>query len=58
MAEGFIADQGYGASSITRWYAGPPRKSIWTGLKLKGVESHDVGTWRCGRCGFLESYAA
>ena len=57
MAEGFVADQTYGATTVSSWYAGPPRKSFWTGLKLKGVENHAIVTWRCDRCGFIESYA-
>ncbi len=58
MAEGFVTDNTYGGVSVTRWYAGLPRKSMWTGLKLRGVEQHDIVTWRCARCGYLENYAA
>lgn len=57
MADGFVADQTYGSASVSRWYAGQPQRSIWTGLKLKKIEQHDIATWRCARCGFLESYA-
>ncbi len=57
MAVGFIVDEGHGTRTIPKWVAGAPEKSIWTGLKLRGREKLDVATYRCGRCGFLESYA-
>lgn len=57
MAEGFVVDQTYGSSALGRWYEGQPVKSIWTGLKTRGRAHHDLVTWRCGRCGYLESYA-
>jgi hypothetical protein len=58
MAEGFVVDQTYGANALGHWYEGKPEKSIWTGLKLRGRAKHPVATYRCGRCGFLESYAS
>ena len=58
MAEGFIIDRGdYGSSSVSTWQGGEPRKSVWTGLKLAKDEQAEVSTFRCGRCGYLESYA-
>ena len=30
---------------------------MWTGLKLRGKAKQDVVTYRCKRCGYLESYA-
>ena len=57
MAEGFVIDNGYGTRTVARWYEGAPVRSFWTGLKTRGRTHHDVVTWRCGRCGFLESYA-
>ncbi|TMJ17211.1 MAG: hypothetical protein E6G94_02130 [Alphaproteobacteria bacterium] len=33
-------------------------KSFWTGISLGGRARSQIATWRCGRCGFLESYAA
>ena len=36
---------------------GAPEPSIWTGTKLKGKERRPIVTYRCQRCGFLESYA-
>ena len=57
MVEGFVADNTYGGASVSRWYAGPPIKSFWTGLKLRKSEQHDIASWRCPRCGLLEQYA-
>ncbi len=36
---------------------GAPEKSIWVGVKLRGKTPIEIATWRCGSCGFLESYA-
>jgi hypothetical protein len=58
MEPGFLLDQTYGSSAAVHWVAGAPRKSFWTGLKLKGAQVLEVATWRCRRCGYLESYAA
>ena len=57
MTEGFIVDASHGTQSVSRWVEGVPEKSLWTGIKLRGKTSHEVQTWRCGRCGFLENYA-
>lgn len=58
MAEGFIVDNTYGGRSPAAWAEGAPEKSFWTGLSLKDRAVIEVTTWRCSRCGFLESYAA
>jgi hypothetical protein len=39
------------------WMEGNPEKSFWTGLKTTGRQRYSVMTYRCERCGFLESYA-
>ena len=57
LVRGFIVDEGYGAKSVPKWVEGEPVKSIWSGLKLRGKTQLDVSTYRCQRCGFLESYA-
>jgi hypothetical protein len=58
MSRSLIVDQGYGTKSVPKWVAGLPRTSIWTGLKLRGLDQVDVATYRCRRCGYLESYAS
>ncbi|MGI9035191.1 MAG: PF20097 family protein [Pyrinomonadaceae bacterium] len=57
MEEGFIVDYGYGITKPSDWVAGEPVKSIWSGTKIKGKKQYKVATYRCARCGFLESYA-
>jgi hypothetical protein len=58
MTEGFIVDHGdYGAAHVSTYQKGEPRKSFWTGLKQSKEDQIAISTLRCGRCGFLESYA-
>jgi hypothetical protein len=57
MIEGFIVDHTHGGATVSAWVEGEPEKSIWVGLKLGGRTPIDISTWRCRRCGFLESYA-
>ncbi len=58
MEQGIIMDkQHYGLPGAPEWLEGPPERSIWTGLKMKGREVLSVLTYRCERCGYLESYA-
>jgi len=57
MEPGFTVDEGHGTKSVPKWAAGEPERSIWTGLKLRGKDLRPVSTYRCRRCGYLESYA-
>ena len=57
MTEGFVVDNGYGTKTVSNWVEGAPVISFWTGLKLRGKRQVPIQTWRCGRCGYLESYA-
>jgi hypothetical protein len=57
--EGFIIDRGHGnAPAQSEWAAGIPERSFWTGLKLKGKVRIPTVTYRCPRCGLLQSYAS
>ena len=58
MNEGFILDDTYGGKVQSEWAGGTPRRSIWTGLKVAKEDRHAVTTYRCPKCGYLESYAA
>ena len=58
MEEGFVLDQTYGSYAQAAWIEGPPTRSFWTGVKMKGREQHPVTTLRCATCGYLESYAS
>ena len=57
MEPGFILDEGYGKIGPEKWVEGTPQFSIWTGLKLRGKDRLQVTSYRCRRCGYLESYA-
>ena len=57
MSEGFVIDRGYGWNYVGTWQAGQPRQSFWSGVKQLKKGQLRVETWRCDRCGYLESYA-
>jgi ribosomal protein S27AE len=57
MEEGFVLDRSHGGVAVASWVERPPETSLWTGIKLGGRTQSRIATWRCGRCGFLESYA-
>ena len=57
MSEGFILDHNHSARAVGRWVEGAPEKSFWLGIRLRGKTQLPIVTWRCGSCGFLESYA-
>jgi hypothetical protein len=57
MEMGFLLDasqRGYGQQN---WTLGEPQPSFWMGLKLKENSAVPVTTFRCPKCGYLESYA-
>ena len=57
MSAGFTFGKHQGGASVPSWIGGAPEKSLWTGVKLRGKTPLEITTWRCKRCGFLESYA-
>jgi hypothetical protein len=58
LREGFVADKGHhGMPDVQKWVDGPPEKSFWVGIKMRGRQVLPVMTYRCERCGMLESYA-
>lgn len=57
MEEGFVLDVTHGGQFVSRWVAGKPEPSFWTGTKVRDKEQHQIQTFRCAGCGFLESYA-
>jgi len=57
MERGFLLDRGhYDSKHVPKWIEGEPTHS-WLGLRTRGKESFPVRTFRCERCGWLESYA-
>ena len=58
MEPGFVVDKAHGdLARQQEWLEGEPVKSFWLGLKTQGRDRHPVRTFRCERCGYLESYA-
>jgi predicted nucleic-acid-binding Zn-ribbon protein len=56
MEVGFILEGGEGRF-VSEWVEGAPEFSFWTGLKTSNRRKLEVTTYRCARCGYLESYA-
>ena len=55
---GFVLDNaGEQGRQISSWIEGTPEPSFWAGLKLSDRKQIEIESWRCGRCGYLESYA-
>lgn len=44
-------------AGVSTWQDGEPRKSFWTGVKKTKDDQHEIVTWRCGGCSYLESHA-
>ena len=57
MSEGFILDKTDSRPVVSSWVEGEPVKSMWTGIRLSGRKRIEIQTFRCRRCGYLESYA-
>jgi hypothetical protein len=58
MEEGFLPEKGDGPLlSPETWVAGKPTESFMSGVSLKNRVIHEVVTFRCKACGYLESYA-
>jgi hypothetical protein len=58
LEKGFVMDRAhYSYPDRQNWVEGEPEKSVWHGFKTKGKESYLVHTFRCEKCGYLESYA-
>jgi predicted nucleic-acid-binding Zn-ribbon protein len=57
MEEGFIKDITHGAVLVSKWVEGAPEKGLLRSVKTRKKRQLDVATYRCTRCGYLESYA-
>ena len=58
MVQGFVADFANGSVIVSTWVEGPPKKAFWTTTKIEPRKKLPVATFRCSKCGFLESYAS
>jgi ribosomal protein S27AE len=55
---GFLLEGGEGEMRrVTQWVQGKPERNFWVGLSIKDRAVLAVTTYRCERCGYLESYA-
>lgn len=57
MEKGFIADWTEGNVKVSRWLAGEPVSGWFVEVKPQLNSQWKVTTYRCSKCGFLESYA-
>jgi len=58
MERGLVMDRAQAGKPTTpNWLEGMPEPSFFLGLKTAGKERHEVITFRCSACGYLESYA-
>lgn len=58
MQRGFVLDgRDNNRRAVSEWVEGAPEKSFWTGLRIGQRRVLPVTTYRCDRCGLLESYA-
>ena len=58
METGFILDKvDDNRLKTPEWLEGNPERAFWTGLNTKGRNRFNIITYRCERCGLLESYA-
>jgi DNA-directed RNA polymerase subunit RPC12/RpoP len=57
MEAGIVPDNTQAGLQEQQWSPGEPEPSFWMGMKLKKDSAIPVRTWRCPKCGYLESYA-
>jgi hypothetical protein len=57
MDPGYFVDHTYGAMLPAAWVPGIPRKTRWRGFIIRKQDKVPVTTFRCVRCGRLQSYA-
>jgi hypothetical protein len=57
LEPGYLVDHGYGAIYPMGWTHGQPKWNKWLGLKVQRKDLLPVRTYRCPKCGLLESYA-
>jgi len=57
MREGFLVDSTHNSRRVARWAEGAPEYWFFRALKLRGRRQLPIRTFRCTKCGFLESWA-
>jgi hypothetical protein len=56
MDVGWVPDNTQGGLRLQNWSPGDPQPS-WPGLKPEKEQAIPVTTFRCSKCGYLESFA-
>ena len=56
MEQGYLLDESYARRQPLKWIEGAPDYWVFN-LKLRGKRQFELTTYRCSRCGYLESYA-
>ena len=57
MKRGFVLDHTQGGRIVSRWSSGQPKKSFRAGTQFSEEKQIPIGTFRCKKCGYLESFA-
>lgn len=57
MEGGYLLGSSESARTVGTWVEGPPERSRWTGLKLKGRRQLTVYAWRCPGCSQVRLFA-
>lgn len=57
MREGFLLDRAHNAVRVGQWAEGAPEYWFLRVLRMRGRRRLPIRSFRCTKCGFLESYA-
>jgi hypothetical protein len=58
MIKGFQLDHGHGGRiESSEWTEGKPQRSYWLGIVETKGRVIEITSYRCEKCGYLESYA-
>ena len=57
MAEGFVPVESQSGSGVGAWLPGAPQFGFLGRVKTEGKTAYRIRTFRCLKCGRLESYA-
>ena len=57
MKEGFPVDMVHNSARVAQWMEGPPEVWFLNILRTRGKRKLPIESWRCMKCGYLESYA-
>ena len=58
MEQGFTVARSENAATLAHWFEGVPEFGFFGGLKATNKKQLVIRTFRCAKCGYLESYAS